>query len=291
MATGFECNFVDDPTKAVQFECPICLLVLREPYQATCCGKSFCKECIESVKARNHNNVCPTCKTENLVISYPNLGLQQSLYEFRVYCTHNSKGCEWTGELRELDNHLNSDPPADKSLQGCPYTLIKCPLSCAACEKGVCRKDVKSHVNDNLLGHVMMQNAQMRSFEQQLQECHSQLQEHRSIITELKAQLEVGKRDKEHLEERMARLEAKSGNLDTAMVVSKPQAPGCLDTRITSTVKPVGTELTMAKFNEYKRDNDSWYSPPFYTHLNGYKMCLRVDANGIASARGTHLTV
>ena len=286
--SGFECKFVEKPPKAFQSECPICLLVLREPYQATCCGKSFCKECIHRIKAANR--ACPTCNEKDFTL-FPNKGLQQSLHDIQVYCTHKSKGCEWTGELREFDNHLNSDPPADKSLQGCPYTLIKCPLSCAGCEKGVCRKDVKSHVNDNLLGHVMMQNAQMRSFEQQLQECHSQLQEHRSIITELKAELEEGKRDKKHLEERMARLEAKSGNLDTAIVVSKPQASGCLDTRITSTVKPVGDELIMAKFNEYKRDNDSWYSPPFYTHLNGYKMCLRVDANGIASARGTHLTV
>ena len=164
-------------------------------------------------------------------------------------------------------------------------------MSCAGCEKGVCHKDVKLHVNDNLLGHVMMQNAQMRSFEQQLQECHSQLQEHRSIITELKAQLEEGKRDKEHLEERVARLEAKSGNLDTPMVVSKPQAPGCLDTRITSTVKPVGAEFIMADFDEYKRDNDSWFSPHFHTHPNGYKMCLRVFANGVGSRQGTHLTV
>ena len=285
---GFECEFIEKPPKAFQWECPICLLVLREPYQATCCGKSFCKECIESVRKSGQD--CPTCNNPRFEI-FRNLGLEQPLCDFKVYCTHKSKGCEWTGELRELDNHLNSDPPADKSLQGCPYTLIKCPLSCAGCEKGVCRKDVKSHVNDNLLGHVMMQNAQMRSFEQQLQECHSQLQEHRSIITELKAQLEEGKRDKKHLEERMARLEAKSGNLDTPMVVSKPQAPGCLDTRITSTVKPVGAELIMANFDEYKRDNDSWHSPHFHTHPNGYKMCLHVFANGVGSRQGTHLTV
>ena len=279
--SGFECEFVEKPLKAFQSECPICLLVLREPYQATCCGKSFCKECIHRIKAANQ--ACPTCN-ERYFTLFPNKGLQQSLHDFQVYCTHKSKGCEWTGELRELDNHLNSDPPADKSLQGCPYTLIKCPLSCAGCEKGVCRKDVKSHVNDNLLGHVMMQNAQMRSFEQQLQECHSQLQEHRSIITELQAQLEGVKR--EHLEERMARLEA-----NTAMVVSTPQAPGYLGTRITSTVKLVGEELIMENFDEYKRDNDSWHSPYFYTRPNGYKMCLRVDANGVASSRGTHLTV
>jgi hypothetical protein len=54
MATGFECDFVEKVSKGIQFECPICQLILREPYQATCCGKSFYKEYIESVKARSN---------------------------------------------------------------------------------------------------------------------------------------------------------------------------------------------------------------------------------------------
>ena len=128
MATGFECKFAEKVSKGIQFECPICLLVLREPYQATCCGKSFYKECIHRIKAANQ--VCPMCKDKDFNL-FHNKGLQQSLYDFQVYCTHKSKGCEWMGELRELNNHLNSDPPASKSLQGCPFTLIKCPLGCA----------------------------------------------------------------------------------------------------------------------------------------------------------------
>ena len=51
---GSECESVEKPPKAVQSECPVCLLVLREPYQATCCGKSFCEECIKRVKRDNH---------------------------------------------------------------------------------------------------------------------------------------------------------------------------------------------------------------------------------------------
>ena len=47
---GFECEFTEKPPKAVQSECPVCLLVLREPYQAMCCGYSFCKVCIEKIK-------------------------------------------------------------------------------------------------------------------------------------------------------------------------------------------------------------------------------------------------
>jgi hypothetical protein len=35
----------------------------------------------------------------------------------------------------------------------------------------------------------------------------------------------------------------------------------------------------MTNFEEYKKDNDIWFSPHFYTHPNGYKMCLGVVAN------------
>ena len=98
----------------------------------------------------------------------PNKGLQQSLYDFQVYCTHKSKGCEWTGELRELDNHLNSDPLADKSLEGCPFTVINCPLNSAGCEVRLPRKDMKTHINSKLLNQLMAQSTRMEALERQV---------------------------------------------------------------------------------------------------------------------------
>ena len=301
MATGFECEFVEKPPKAVQSECPICLLVLREPYQATCCGKSFCRRCIHRIKASNQ--ACPTCKDKDFTL-FPNKGLQQSLYDFRVYCTHKSRGCEWTGELRELDSHLNSDPPADKALQGCPYMPIKCPLGCPGCERGVYRRDVKAHVNDKLLGHVMMQTAQI----QQLQ----------GINTQFEMKLEKMKEDKEVLEQRVTELETKVCELsvqnrkldiqnrelerDVKELKSKQPEEARSDqpiskskqlpaTFVTGTYKPKRVEFTMTDFDEYTRDGEEWYSSHFYTHPNGYKMCLNVIPNGRGPGKGTHLSV
>ena len=81
--SGFDCEFVEEPPKYLQTHCPVCLLILREPYQVTCCGKSFCKECIGKIKARSQP--CPTCK-EDKFESFPNKGLQQPLYGFAVFC-------------------------------------------------------------------------------------------------------------------------------------------------------------------------------------------------------------
>ena len=48
------------------------------------------------------------------------------------------------------------------------------------------------------------------------------------------------------------------------------------------------------KFLEYRQHKSSkqeWYSPPFYTHPGGYKMCIRVCANGDGDGANTHVSV
>ena len=51
------------------------------------------------------------------------------------------------------------------------------------------------------------------------------------------------------------------------------------------------THLVMKNFTKHKADCDSWFSPPFFTHNHGYKMYLRVTANGQGSGKGTHITL
>ena len=50
-------------------------------------------------------------------------------------------------------------------------------------------------------------------------------------------------------------------------------------------------KLTVNEFAKRKTSNEQWYSSSFYTHLRGYKMCLRVDANGCGDGKGTHVSV
>ena len=48
--------------------------------------------------------------------------------------------------------------------------------------------------------------------------------------------------------------------------------------------------FTMTEFKS-KENNFSWYSPPSFTNTNGYRMCIKVDANGSGSRKGTHISV
>ena len=136
---GFECKFVEDPPSWLQTECPVCLHILRTPYQVTCCGKSFCKECIKQIKA--DKKACPCCKEDNYN-DFHNKGLQQPLYGFKVFCVNKDEGCEWKGELGELDSHLNPKNLAiDNELQGCAFANIKCSYCCET----LTRKDLQHH--------------------------------------------------------------------------------------------------------------------------------------------------
>ena len=135
---GFDCVFVELPQENFQADCPICLLVLREPHQVTCCGKSFCRVCIEKVQALR--NPCPTCNLHNFSV-YPNKGLKCSLYAFRVKCSHEKEGCQWTGELGELDRHLNEKPVPGQQFVGCEFAEVEC----SDCGKLLPRHHFKGH--------------------------------------------------------------------------------------------------------------------------------------------------
>ena len=50
-------------------------------------------------------------------------------------------------------------------------------------------------------------------------------------------------------------------------------------------------DIVMTDFEEHKKADDKWYSPPFYSHIGGYEMCLRVYASGHGDAKATHVSV
>ena len=338
---GFDCEFVERPPRAVQSECPVCLLVLREPHQVTCCGYAFCRVCIERIQTDKKS--CPTCNREQFSV-FLDLRLQRSLYEFRVLCSHKTEGCEWSGELSQLEKHLNEYPKLHEQLNGCQFTEVEChhccdllqrryvtghqieecirrPFSCdycgnygadfedvttkhwpvcgfrpvpcpnecgvyperqnlehhvskdcpltvvncdfhyASCEVQLPRKDMPAHLAENLVAHT---TKLVTSMQEKIQEKDEQIAALRNALTE--KELEISQLRTKH-ESEIAQLKAM-------------QSHGIL---------PV--EFTMTEFEKHKRDSDNWFSEPFYSRPCGYKLCLKVNANGYSSTKGTHVAV
>ena len=120
---GFDCEFIKHPPEDFQIDCPVCLLVLREPHQVSCCGYTFCRTCIERVQLQK--GACPTCNEADFTV-FQDKRLQRSLYAYHVRCSHEKEGCQWTGELGELDKHLNVNPKPSEQLVGCEAVEIEC---------------------------------------------------------------------------------------------------------------------------------------------------------------------
>lgn len=137
-SVGFDCKFIEKPPKEFQSECPVCLLLLREPHTVSCCGYSFCHACIHRIKTSSGS--CPCCNEDNFDF-FLNKGLKRSLYEFKIYCSNQIDGCQWTGNLGQLDSHLNCNPQKLRSLEGCQYVYIKCSY----CSKSFLRSKINNH--------------------------------------------------------------------------------------------------------------------------------------------------
>lgn len=74
-------------------QCSICHSIPQKP---SCCGHAFCYSCVGA------QTVCPLCR-DNL----------NKLLESKTCCPNLDKGCEWTGKLRAVDQHLHgTDSPS-----------------------------------------------------------------------------------------------------------------------------------------------------------------------------------
>ena len=54
----YDCEFVDTPPD--KLVCQICLLVAGAPHQVMCCGRVYCKACLDEHK--KSSRTCPNCR-------------------------------------------------------------------------------------------------------------------------------------------------------------------------------------------------------------------------------------
>jgi len=110
---GYDCEFVKRPPRLFQTDCPICHLILRDPYEAMCCGYSFCYTCIQQDQRRR--KCCPWCRKYNFEF-FENVGMKRSINQLRVFCKYREGGCRWRGELGKLQDHLDKTDHSSESL-------------------------------------------------------------------------------------------------------------------------------------------------------------------------------
>ena len=369
---GFDYKLVEPPPEQLlQIECPVCLLIIRDPYQVKCCGYSYCHTCIERIKASK--NPCPTCKSK--IEDFPDKGLQKKIYSLRIYCTLKEVGCEWTGELRQRDTHLNEDPELEKQLDRCQFVEIDClyecgdrlqrrymqkhqtelctkrPFSCEHCHNyesnyddvlhnhwPVCgsfplpcpnqcgsfpqrqnienhidnecplttincdfhhvgcavklpRKDMPEHLRENLLTHTSLLS---KSYVKILKENMEYKTKIKALETENKHLMAINESTILRIQnEKLKPTKCKISDLENSF----SQLQRELQTELSKNIIPSTTvplsppTLTMSNFKKLKAEGTPWYSPPVYTHHQGYKIGLAVVANGWDDGEGYYISV
>ncbi|XP_064394097.1 TNF receptor-associated factor 2-like [Halichondria panicea] len=160
---GYEYEFVYSIKN--KYVCKQCKHVAREANTATCCGETFCKECIETIIQEKKG--CPSCKNDSLS-SKPHRKYQakilaqevrcskeqlkeeddtphsgctwnmfQCMFPALKHCHKKVQGCKWTGQLQHLGAHL------DLTTGDCVYVDVDCPKSC---EQKVQKCNVGTHL-------------------------------------------------------------------------------------------------------------------------------------------------
>ena len=127
---GYDYELVSGPPSD-DYICLICTLIAREAQQASCCGKIFCKQCLE--KSARANNNCPHCREDLNGKYFPDRRAIRDINQLQVYCKNKTEGCKWEGELHHAETHHDS----------CPYRHVECPNQCT---KAIRSMDLPQHL-------------------------------------------------------------------------------------------------------------------------------------------------
>nr|ALA55871.1 TNF receptor-associated factor 6 protein [Cyclina sinensis] len=116
---GWDLVFV--PHRSEKFDCPICLLVLREPMQ-TECGHRFCRACILKWLRESESR----CPVDNQPLEerqlFPDNFAKREILVLNVKCPNHTKGCDQIVVLKHLQTHL----------ENCIFSLTPCPNECTS---------------------------------------------------------------------------------------------------------------------------------------------------------------
>ena len=246
----------------------------------------------------------------------------------RVMCSNIENGCGWMGELQSLDyhlttcayallrcinecmentkevhvlrhnlnHHLKSKCPnrqyqcphckatgrycdiTTTHLDICPKVVILCPNT--GCTVSVPRCDLSKHQSKCQFEKVPCKYAKIGCKKVSL---YKDLEQHEKedAIFHLQLAIETVNKQQKEINE-----------LQEEVKVFKEEQETVSDIIIAGQASQTGRcVFKMSDFSRRKSSRHGWRSSPFYTQAGGYKVCVRVNANGFGDAAGTHVSV
>ena len=261
--------------------------------------------------------VCPHCEKSGEYKERTTTHLEKCPL-MKIPCSND--GCSCLIARCKLASHRGED---------CEFEMVPCKYAEIGCMVEITRKELKKHEEDRqqhlkfAINAVPELHAILRSLNSvEVPKLEQQMFEHHTTLETLKGELS---RINDRVAERKALLELeemvkKQGNMLAQLqgiIISQSKEITELKVKLgaqtcdgTSSIGfpesysraavahtiPTATQTYLnafkfTKYTERKSNNDSVYSPPFYSSPGGYKLCIKVYANGTGKGKGTHLSV
>jgi TNF receptor-associated factor 4 len=239
-------------------------------------------------------------------------------------CTKRPYSCEYCGDYESIfedvttthwpecrsrpvpcPNECGASPKfelLDYHVEQCPLQVIDCPFKYAGCEEKLSRKDMPDHITQSLALHMSLQAT---SHQQELRKLTSRISELEATVKlrelevknllqgvvnqqcKIQAGEEIKQDQKQALDNHPAAMEIRENQSDIEPEILKHMKSIVHN----FLVELVPFSFSMPDFEQKRSTNCSWYCASFYTHPRGYKMCLRVEANGLNDGKNSHVSV
>ena len=277
-----------------EFQCPICTLVPRDVHQASCCGKMFCKSCLDELKRTSTNYTCPNCREDLTNNCFKDSNTNRKIRNLHILCTN--KNCLWNGSLQDIDNHLST----------CPFKIVECSNKCG---KKLKRSNLENHLLNKCqkrkVSCVYCHEYQTINGDDHYKECPGYPVSCPNNGCQKKIKRRLMKKHRRSCPKEVECHYSKVGcHKKMKREDLRQHNKHKMEKHLASAVKTIEklkhtiqqleqqqvTKIKMAGFEALKETNTTWYSPDFYSHLGGYKLYLEVDANGIEDGEGTHVS-
>ena len=185
-------------------------------------------------------------------------------------------------------------------MKTCSLEVIQCEYHVVGCEEMMTRKDQKKHNQEKMEEHlsfaVSALNITKLEMNQKLATAEKALA---NATADGLAKLEI------KFQAEMTKVEAAAQKRITELELKLQQKDELLEllygkwtielitmsTKLSSGNQVSPVIVKMSNYMKQKRDVTNWYSNPFYSHRQGYQMCLCVFPAGYYSGKGTHMSV
>ncbi len=302
--------------------CPVTLEILVEPHQTDCCGQHISEKAAQRII--RDGKPCPMCNNAPFKTLKDKFFKRNTINKLNVRCPHKKSGCEWTGELGDLNYHITACPKRPWKCQYCdfesthdigtndhtPYCdnypqpcpnqceigtiprcqadshLLECPLQLVECEFAGTGCDVKVPRRD-LVGH-MTESAQHHLMTAALLNLR--------LTRELHQKMEEKDQQIANLQKQVKEQGNNIKQQDTKfqdLAVKVEQQASMMEVKMQKVLLMLNGfsshEFTLTEFTKQQANyrNGLWSGD---ITAQGWKFSFCVNTTGTGSGKGTHIT-